>query len=65
MAGYERPFRLDGKVAFITAAGGSLGSAISAGLAESGASLTVTDIREEAVRTLAGTALEPVVAIKA
>jgi len=45
-------FRLDGKVAFVTAAAGGFGSAISQGLAEQGADVVVTDIREDEARAV-------------
>jgi len=40
-------FRLDGKVALVTAAGGGFGAAISQGLAQQGADVIVTDISKE------------------
>jgi NAD(P)-dependent dehydrogenase (short-subunit alcohol dehydrogenase family) len=46
-------FRLDGKVALVTAAGGGFGSAICRGLAEQGADIAVTDLREEAAAAVA------------
>jgi NAD(P)-dependent dehydrogenase (short-subunit alcohol dehydrogenase family) len=47
MAGALSQFRLDGKVALVTGAGGVLGAAIAATLAEAGAAVMVTDIREK------------------
>ncbi len=42
-------FRLDGKVALVTAAGGGFGSVISKGLAQQGADVVVTDLNEDAL----------------
>ncbi len=47
-------FDLSGKVALVTAAAGGFGMAVSQGLAEYGADLAITDIREDAVSELAG-----------
>jgi NAD(P)-dependent dehydrogenase (short-subunit alcohol dehydrogenase family) len=46
-------FRLDGKVALVTAAAGGLGSAICRGLAEQGADVAVSDLGEEAAAAVA------------
>jgi len=46
-------FDLSGKVALVTAAAGGFGMAVSRGLAEYGADLAITDIREDAVNKVA------------
>jgi gluconate 5-dehydrogenase len=46
-------FRLDGKVALVTAAAGGFGAAICRGLAEQGADVVVSDIREDATAAVA------------
>lgn len=53
MNGVQKRFDLTGKTALVTAAAGGFGEAISLGLAESGASVLVTDIREDGVEELA------------
>jgi NAD(P)-dependent dehydrogenase (short-subunit alcohol dehydrogenase family) len=47
-------FRLDGKVALVTAAAGGFGSAICRGLADQGADVAVTDLRDDAAAAVAG-----------
>jgi len=42
-------FRLDGKIALVTAAGGGLGAGISQGLAQQGADVVVTDVDSDAL----------------
>jgi NAD(P)-dependent dehydrogenase (short-subunit alcohol dehydrogenase family) len=46
-------FRLDGKVALVTAAAGGFGSAICRGLAEQGADVVVSDIRDDGAAAVA------------
>ena len=45
---------MTGKVALVTAAAGGFGSTVAMGLAEHGADIAVTDIREEVTAELAG-----------
>ena len=50
-------FRLDGKIAIVTGAGGrgnSIGRAYAAGLANAGASIVVADLNEEGAKSVAG-----------
>jgi len=54
VTGKQDRFDLTGKVALVTAAAGSFGSAVSMGLAEHGADVAVTDIREDVTAELAG-----------
>ena len=54
-------FRLDGKVAIVTGAGGrgnSIGRAYALGLAAAGAAVVVADINEEGAKTVAGEVVE-------
>ncbi len=46
-------FRLDGKVALVTGAGGVLGAAIASTLADAGAAVMLTDVREKEVEAAA------------
>ncbi|KQZ73903.1 hypothetical protein ASE06_16440 [Sphingopyxis sp. Root214] len=51
-----RPFdvwRLDGRTAFVTGAGGAIGEAVAGALADAGAYVHCADIREEAARAVA------------
>lgn len=47
------PWRLDGKVAFVTGAGGAIGGAVAAALAEAGAHVHCADIRAESAQDVA------------
>jgi len=51
--GLANQFRLDGKVAVVTGAGGVLGAVFCRALGEAGARLWVTDVREEAAEAAA------------
>ena len=46
-------WRLDGRTAFVTGAGGAIGEAVAVALAEAGAHVHCADIREEAARAIA------------
>lgn len=48
-----RRFTLDGRVAIVTGGAGALGSAIAVGLAQHGADVAVTDLRQEAAGEVA------------
>lgn len=54
-ANFAARFRLDGKVALVTAAAGGFGAQICRGLAEQGADVVVTDVNDEAAREVAKT----------
>jgi NAD(P)-dependent dehydrogenase (short-subunit alcohol dehydrogenase family) len=56
-------FRLDGKVAIVTGAGGGIGRAISVALAEAGAAVAVCDIKEAGAKETAGLAGQRAIAI--
>ena len=50
---YSAAFRLDGKVAIVTGAGGNLGAEMCAALSAVGASVIATDVNEHAVKAAA------------
>ena len=50
---YSAVFRLDGKVAIVTGAGGNLGAEMCAALSAVGASIIATDVNEQAVKGVA------------
>ncbi len=50
---YSAVFRLDGKVAIVTGAGGNLGAEMCAALSAVGASVIATDVNEQAVKLVA------------
>ncbi len=52
-AAWQR-FALDGRVAIVTGAAGALGSAIAVGLAQHGADVAVTDLRQGAAQEVSG-----------